>query len=79
MATKGKRHITPIRLMNTKRRTIPNLFYANQHRIPQPAGPTDPDPDPSIVLPCADTKEIILSHYFESSVHYDLRALEHVS
>ena len=60
MATKGKRLIMPIRLLNTKRRTIPNLFFANQHRIPQPTGPTDADPDPSIFLPCAGTKEIIL-------------------
>ena len=49
--------------------------YANQHGIPQPAGPRGGDPDPPIFLPCSDTKEMIHKHYSESCVQCDLRAL----
>ena len=75
-----KRHIMPLRTFQEIQNAVQFLtHYANQHGIPQPAGPRGGDSDPPIFLPCSDTTEMIHKHYSESCIQSDLRALGHLS
>ncbi|XP_062575096.1 uncharacterized protein LOC134237029 [Saccostrea cucullata] len=80
--------ITP-RVHGNKGRKAPNAFkfeevknavqylinYASQHGIPQPAGTRGRDTEPTIFLPCSDTKDALHKRYVESCAQSNIRAL----